>query len=74
MKTSRARQELFVVTFIGWIIAANGGHWLITPITHPEAGVFRYAAVWAQIFAGLALTIWARRKFRALTAAAGELS
>ena len=30
-------------------VAAQGGHWLITPIRHPDATTLDYAFTWAQI-------------------------
>jgi hypothetical protein len=30
-------------------LAAQGGHWLITPIAHPDASTARYVGVWMQI-------------------------
>lgn len=36
------------------ILAANGGHWLITPADHPTATVFQYAWAWGEvIFCGI---------------------
>jgi hypothetical protein len=64
MKKPTPREEFFVTTLGGWLLAADGFHWLITPMNHPEAGTFRYAAVWAQILVGLACTVWARRRIR----------
>ena len=41
-----------------WIVAALGGHWLITPANHPTATTINVVAAWLQVVGGLALAIW----------------
>ena len=45
-----------------WIVAALGGHWLITPANHPAATTINFAAAWLQLVGGVALAIWAWRR------------
>ena len=42
-----------------WIVAALGGHWLITPANHPDATTVNFAAAWLQLVGGVAVGIWA---------------
>jgi hypothetical protein len=45
-----------------WILAALGGHWLITPANHPGAGAISVVAAWVQLVGGGGLAIWAWRR------------
>ncbi len=47
-----------------WIVAALGGHWLITPANHPDATTINYGAAWFQLVVCAALAIWAWRRAR----------
>ena len=39
-------------------LALNAIRWLMTPIQHPDASSFRYAAVALQLLAGLVGVVW----------------
>ena len=39
-------------------MAADGVHWLITPMAHPEASTARFYAVVAQIVVCIAVAAW----------------
>ncbi len=47
-----------------WIVAALGGHWLITPANDPDATAINFGAAWLQVVGGVALGIWAWRRSR----------
>ena len=61
-KRSKSQQNSFIFAFLSWLLAAQGGHWLITPIRHPLASTTQYVLVWLQIAIGLAIGIWQYRK------------
>lgn len=54
---------------VAGFMAAWAGHWLITPVSHPNANGLQYLAAWVQVIGGLAYCVWATRKARALKAA-----
>lgn len=52
---------LGAVIFAGW-----SGHWLITPIQHPDASTAQYITIWLQIATGVGVAVWAHRKSQRL--------
>ena len=47
-----------------WFITAQGGHWLITPMRHPDAGTLRTTLVSMQVLVCLAGIVWLWRTGR----------
>jgi hypothetical protein len=62
-KMSKSQQNAFIFASFSWLLAAQGGHWMITP--HPRASDTQYVFVWLQIAIGLGIAIWQYRKSRA---------
>jgi len=60
MITRRRDWQLFAAVM--WMIGALGGHWLITPARHPDAGTVNVVAAWVQLIGGVALGIWGWRR------------
>jgi len=58
-------REWQTIAALMWVVAALGGHWLITPANHPTAGTLNVVAAWVQLLGGGALAIWAWRRSRA---------
>lgn len=55
-----------LLAFVALLVAANAGHWFITPARHPHASNLRYLAAALQLLAGLLVTVWTWRKDRLL--------
>jgi hypothetical protein len=54
-----------ILGFLLLVIAGKGGNWLITPMSHPDAGTLEYVFTWVQIVVCLVAAIRLHRVARA---------
>lgn len=68
-----AEYEVFasgvVLLCIGAFFAGTAMHWLITPMSHPEASSLRTAMVWGQALLGVGVMALSRPRLRSAAAA-----
>ena len=58
MRTTTQRQVSAVLLSL---VGAQAVHWFITPLQHPDAGLFRTSAVVVQAVLGIAGAVWLLR-------------
>lgn len=64
----RTRIGPATVSAICMLAAGMAGHWLITPVKHPDAATAQYVTAWCVVIVGLVLAVREGRRSRGVNA------